>query len=77
VFFEWLREQRPGLVARYERLYARGAYLSAADRRAIEQAAGVPWAGRARAERFKHLAVPPPEPAPPPPAPRPVQGALF
>ena len=46
VFFEWLREHRPDLVERYERLYARGAYLPADERRAIEQAAGAPWAGR-------------------------------
>ena len=27
VFFEWLREHRPDLVPRYEKLYRRGAYL--------------------------------------------------
>ena len=36
IFFEWLREHRPDLVPRYERLYAKGAYLSAAERRKIE-----------------------------------------
>src|SRR6185369_2500838 len=28
VFFDWLRGYRPDLVPRYERLYARGAYVS-------------------------------------------------
>jgi DNA repair photolyase len=54
VFFEWLRAHRPDLVERYERLYARGAYLPADERRTIEQAAGAPWAGRTYAQRFRH-----------------------
>jgi DNA repair photolyase len=54
VFFEWLREYRPDLVERYERLYARGAYLPADERRTIEAAAGAPWAGRTYAQRFRH-----------------------
>jgi DNA repair photolyase len=54
VFFEWLREHRPDLVPRYERLYARGAYLPADERRTIELAAGAPWARRSRPERFRH-----------------------
>jgi DNA repair photolyase len=41
--FEWLREHRPDLVPRYERLYAGGAYLKAPERRRIELAAGAPW----------------------------------
>jgi DNA repair photolyase len=54
VFFDWLREHRPDLVERYERLYAGGAYLPADERRTIEQAAGAPWAGRTYAQRFRH-----------------------
>jgi DNA repair photolyase len=54
IFFEWLREHRPDLVERYERLYARGAYLPADERRTIERAAHAPWAGRSYAQRFKH-----------------------
>jgi DNA repair photolyase len=54
VFFEWLRANRPDLVERYERLYARGAYLPADERRTIERAAGAPWAGRSYAKRFRH-----------------------
>jgi DNA repair photolyase len=54
IFFEWLREHRPDLLERYERLYANGAYLPADERRTIERAAGAPWARSRRAERFRH-----------------------
>jgi DNA repair photolyase len=54
IFFEWLREHRPDLIERYERLYASGAYLPADERRAIERAAGVPWARRPRVQRSGH-----------------------
>jgi DNA repair photolyase len=36
VFFEWLRSYRPDLVARYEELYARGAYLGKAERERVQ-----------------------------------------
>jgi DNA repair photolyase len=32
IWFDWLREHRPDLLSRYERLYARGAYASKAER---------------------------------------------
>jgi DNA repair photolyase len=55
IFFEWLRSYRPDLVPRYERLYARGAYVPERERRAIERAAGLPgFRERADRERFKH-----------------------
>jgi DNA repair photolyase len=54
VFFDYLREHRPDLLKRYERLYARGAYLAADERRTIELAAGAPWAKRSYAQRFRH-----------------------
>src|SRR5262245_32288811 len=83
IFFEWLREHRPDLVERYERLYARGAYLPADERRTIERAAGAPWAGRTYAERVRHRTAgarggrrPPPEPPREEVRP-PAQGALF
>jgi DNA repair photolyase len=38
VFMDWLCSRRPDLVPRYERIYARGAYASAAER---ERIAGV------------------------------------
>ena len=54
IFFDWLREHRPDLVERYERLYASGAYLPADERRAIELRAGAPWARSRRPERYRH-----------------------
>jgi DNA repair photolyase len=56
IFFDWLREHRPDLLVRYERLYANGAYLAADERRTIERAAGAPWARREYANRFRHRA---------------------
>jgi DNA repair photolyase len=37
VFMEWLSEQRPELVARYEALYQGGAYMPASERRRLTQ----------------------------------------
>ncbi len=54
VFFDYLRKHRPDLLERYERLYARGAYVPADERRTIERAAGAPWADRSYAKRFRH-----------------------
>jgi DNA repair photolyase len=78
IFFAWLREHRPDLVERYERLYARGAYVSPADRQHIERAAGAPWAGRTYAQRFRHRAVErPAPPTPTRPTQSPAQSTLF
>jgi DNA repair photolyase len=54
IYFEWLREHRPDLLERYEKLYARGAYLPVDERRSIERAAGAPWMRKSYAERFRH-----------------------
>jgi DNA repair photolyase len=55
IYFDWLRGYRPDLVSRYERLYARGAYVPEPERRRIEHAAGVPGRRlRPYAERFRH-----------------------
>jgi DNA repair photolyase len=54
IFFDWLREHRPDLLPRYERLYRNRVRVSDADRKEIELAAGAPWAGRARIDRFRH-----------------------
>jgi hypothetical protein len=54
IYFNWLRENRPDLLERYERLYARGAYLPVDERRTIERAAGAPWARKSYPERFRH-----------------------
>jgi DNA repair photolyase len=35
VFFGWLKAKRPDLIPRYEQLYARGAYLPAAERKRL------------------------------------------
>jgi DNA repair photolyase len=56
VFFAWLRDHRPDLLDRYEKLYARGAYLPAEERRTIELGAGAPWARRSYPDRFRHRA---------------------
>src|SRR3954449_2704099 len=69
IFFAWLHEHRPDLVARYERLYAEGAYLSAADRRRIELDAGAPWLRKDLGDPFRrhrgNRRPPPLMPAPP------------
>jgi DNA repair photolyase len=43
IFMDWLRDYRPDLVPRYERLYAKGSRLSPPERHKIESAAGAPW----------------------------------
>ncbi len=67
IFLDWLRSQRPDLLPRYERLYARGAYAPKAERErlaALTHGHGRRFLLPARAER--------------PPAPTPVrQGSLF
>ena len=77
IYFAWLREHRPDLVPRYERLYAKGAYVSAAEKRKIELAAGAPWALRTYPVRDRHRGPrrPPVRAAPRPP--RVVQGSLL
>src|SRR3954470_7229833 len=57
IFFAWLREHRPDLVPRYEQLYARGAYLQAAERRGGGRGAGAPWAGWSYEQRTRHRDV--------------------
>jgi DNA repair photolyase len=76
LYFDWLREHRPDLVGRYEKLYAKGAYVSQADKRKIELAAGAPWALRTYPTRDRHRGPRRP-PAPVPRSPRVAQGSLF
>ena len=45
IWFDWLRQYRPDLVPRYERLYRRGAYMPAEER---ERLAARPAAGAGR-----------------------------
>jgi DNA repair photolyase len=79
IFFEWLRAHRPDLLERYERLYARGAYLPADERRTIERAARAPWAGRDYPDRFRHRSARARRAAPPivRKEVKPPQGSLF
>jgi DNA repair photolyase len=46
IFLDWLRSQRPDLVPRYERLYARGAYAPKAERARLGR---LVWQSRASA----------------------------
>ena len=68
IFFDWLRSQRPDLVPRYERLYARGAYAPRAERERIAKLT------RGHGRRFLR---PSPADQPPPPPSQPVQPSLF
>jgi len=85
VFMDWLRSQRPDLVPRYERLYARRSYAPQAER---ERIAGVLAAARrnhplrgTRAGAFRrNVRSPALDPSPsrrPSGAPAAVQQALF
>ena len=79
IFFEWLREHRPDLVERYEQLYAKGAYLSAPERRKLELAAGAPWVRPDSGDPFRnrHRGGRPPPPLKPLPIQKPLQESLF
>ena len=79
IFFEWLREHRPDLVERYERLYAKGAYLSPRERRKLELAAGAPWVRPDSADPFRnsHRGGRLPPALKPLPAQKPLQESLF
>ena len=58
IWFDWLRQYRPDLVPRYERLYRRGAYMPQAERDQLAKRAR----GRSRPRRF--TAEPRPRAAP-------------
>src|SRR4051794_34442233 len=77
IFMDWLRDQRPDLVPRYERLYARGAYAPKEERQRIQAllrgraaAADSDYRralGRFRADPAERLQPPPEAPAEPQP----------
>jgi DNA repair photolyase len=74
IFMAWLRDYRPDLVARYEALYARGAYVPAAERRRLAALTR----GQGRRWRRAESTPSPPRPAPPPAEPpAPAQPSLF
>ncbi len=69
IWFDWLRQYRPDLVDRYERLYRRGAYMLPAERERLSARAR----GGDRTRRFTapRGIRPDLEPAPAPPADQP------
>jgi DNA repair photolyase len=80
LWFEWLREHRPDLIERYEKLYARGAYAPVEERRRLAALVTTRTGGGAPA-RMRRLRTPGDrrerEAASAPPARRPVQESLF
>jgi DNA repair photolyase len=66
LFFEWLREHRPDLVARYAKLYQAGAYAPVSERRRLAELVAGPDKSpgermRSRPmERFGHRSESPP-----------------
>ncbi len=77
IFFDWLRAHRPDLVARYEHLYRRGAYMAPAERQRLQDLAAPPGrpSSPRRYMRDRDLASPrEPEPQA---SPQPTQPALF
>jgi DNA repair photolyase len=72
VFMGWLREQRPDLVPRYERLYRNGAYAPADERKRLSQMAR----RRGKSLRFVPSRTDPADGPELPPAPA-TQQALF
>ncbi|MDE3133587.1 MAG: radical SAM protein [Acidobacteriota bacterium] len=76
VFMEWLAEYRPELVAQYEELYRRSAYLRADERRRLAQLfRGPSPSARQRSSRYMRIA-PARDPAAAR-APEPAQQTLF
>ena len=70
LFMDWLRQYRPDLVPRYERLYGRGAYLPKKERDRLAKLAR----GKNPPRRFLRER---PEPATPDSPAEPEQPALF
>jgi DNA repair photolyase len=77
VFMEWLVEQRPELVPRYEALYRHGAYMPAAERRRLAQLLEGPL--MPPRERFSRVSQTDPSESKPIPraCPGPAQARLF
>jgi DNA repair photolyase len=76
IWFDWLRQYRPDLVPRYERLYERGAYMPTAERdRLAAMARGGSKPRRFTAETGPNRGEPPSGGGPP--EPRQAQSQLF
>jgi DNA repair photolyase len=56
IWFDWLRQYRPDLLDRYERLYSRGAYLPKAEAKRIGELVGSGRKGQLRAIRGRSTA---------------------
>jgi DNA repair photolyase len=74
IFMDWLRDNRPELVERYERLYARGAYAPPAERERLAKLV-VDRRPPPRRRPFRGIRVEQPARPGPPPTPR--QDSLF
>ena len=76
IWFDWLRAKRPDLVPRYERLYARGAYATPAERERLSAlVSGAPRrAGRRLPRRAGGARAARSDPAGPAPPPGPEKG---
>jgi DNA repair photolyase len=72
IWFDWLRQFRPDLVPRYERLYRRGAYLPKDEAQRLSDLAR----GPSRARRLRPTPAPESEPARGAPSPA-TQSRLF
>ncbi len=67
IWFDWLRDKRPDLIPRYEKLYPRGAYLPKEERERLAKVARYSGPKRPRFERRED----------PEPAAEPAQAKLF
>jgi DNA repair photolyase len=52
IWFDWLRANRPDLIPRYERLYARGAYAPPGERKRLQELASRPSLSRGGGARM-------------------------
>ena len=73
LWFEWLREHRPDLIPRYERLYRRGAYAPREEQQRIAALVR----GRDAPPGTRMRGVERPQPEPPKPLQKQEQGSLF
>jgi DNA repair photolyase len=73
LFFDWLKHNRPDLVARYKRLYGRGAYAPIDERKRLASLLRSP--GQESGQRMRGTFLRPAEP--PPPVQEPAQTSLF
>src|SRR4051794_39558917 len=73
IWLDWLRENRPDLIPRYEQLYRRGGYVPRAERERLSKLVGNRTVDRRRYLRDRVDIESPPKPEPPAPK----QPSLF